>query len=419
MLSSQRHMRLWMLAMLFVVVLDPGGIASTERVALAQEREQPDAGPPAGRATEARPDATASAPAAPAPVERSPDKVIDEAPGEGPDEAVDASETSGAGLASDTDETRDTDEAKASDMDEAADPDEPRPWADGVPIERQEKARAIYAGANELLHEYLLEEAVDEYREALEHWEHPAIHYNLARALDSLGRPLEAYAHMEKALRYGEAAFAAREYAQVLNFQRLLDQKLAEVVIVCEEEGVDIALNGKQLFTGPGTAKEHVLPGEHLIVAHKPRQALLTRQLTLRAGRRTTIALETRQRWTSWAPWLVAGTGALVGITGGLLQRRAQVNMHSYREDFLAECPQGCTDDDNAGLTALRQRALWQSRFGVAAMITGGGALVTGTILVLFNQSRSFRIDLDRSTAVSVTPLLTPETAGLAIELAF
>jgi tetratricopeptide (TPR) repeat protein len=408
-------MRLWRLAVLLVVVLDPGGIASTGRVARAQEREQPDAGPPAGEATEARRGARPGAPAAPAPAESSPDEASDEAP----QDAIDASETSGAGAASDPDETSGTDEAKAGDMDEAGDPDQPRPWADGVPIERQDKARAIYAGANELLHEYLLEEAVDKYREALDHWQHPAIHYNLARALDSLGRPLEAYAHMEKALRYGEAAFAGREYAQVLNFQRLLDQKLAEVVIVCEEEGVDIALDGKQLFTGPGTVKERVLPGEHLIVAHKPRQALLTRQLTLRAGRRTTIALETRQRWTSWAPWLVAGTGALVGITGGLLQRRAQDNMHRYREAFLMQCTQGCTDDDKAGLTALRQRALWQSRFGVAAMITGGGALVTGTILVVFNQSRSFRINLDRSTAVSVTPLLTPETAGLAIELAF
>lgn len=409
MLSSQRHMRLWMLAMLLVVVLDPGGVASTERVAVAQEREQPDAGPPAGEATEAGPDATSGAPAAPA--ERAPDEAIDE--------AIGASETGGASVASDPTEASATAAAKASDMDEAGDPDEPRPWADGVPIARQEKARAIYAAANELLHEYLLEEAVDEYREALEYWEHPAIHYNLARALDSLGRPLEAYAYMEKALRYGEAAFAAREYAQVLNFQRLLDQKLAELVIVCEEEGVAIALDGRQLFTGPGTVKERVLPGEHLLVAHKPRQALFTRQLTLRAGRRTTIALETRQRWTSWAPWLVAGTGALVGITGGLLQRRAQDNMHRYRKAFLLQCAKGCTDDDAAGLTARRQRALWQSRFGVAAMITGGSALVTGTILVVFNQFRSFHIDLDRSTAVSVTPLLTLETAGLAIELTF
>jgi hypothetical protein len=391
-----------MLATLLVVVVDPGGIAATERVALAQERGQPDPGTAAGEAAEAPPDVISGASAAPAESST--------------DEASDAGETRAVGEAGDT---SGTDEALVGDVDDAGDPDEPRPWAEGVPIERQAKARAIYDGANELLHEYLLEEAVDRYRVALEYWEHPAIHYNLARALDSLGRPLEAYAHMEKALRYGEAAFAEREYAQVLNFQRLLDQKLAEVEIVCEEEGVAIALDGQQLFTGPGTAKKHVLPGEHLIVAHKPGQALLTRQLTLRPGRRITISLETWQRWTSWAPWLVAGTGVVVGITGGLLQRRAQDNMHRYREAFLLECTEGCTDDRVAGLTALRQRALWQSRFGVAAMITGGTALVTGTILVVFNQSRSFRVGLDRGPAVSVTPLLTPETAGLAIELAF
>lgn len=295
---------------------------------------------------------------------------------------------------------------------------EPRPWAEGVSLERQSRARALYAEANALLHEYLLEEAMDKYREALAHWEHPAIHYHLARALDSLGRPLEADAHLVEALRYGEAAFARREYPQVLNFRRLLDQKLADVVILCEEEGVEIALDGKLIFTGPGRIERRVLPGEHLIVANKPGHAIVTHQLELARGHRTTVTLEIRQRWRPWEPWLVVGTGALVGATGAALQWQARDNLGRYRRGFEERCPSGCQDGLYPELAALRRRGRWQDRIGVTAMLTGGAVLVTGAILVVLNQSRSFRIDLiDRDPGLSVAPMVLPGGAGLTLDV--
>jgi tetratricopeptide (TPR) repeat protein len=295
----------------------------------------------------------------------------------------------------------------------------PRPWARGVSAARQEKARTIYAAANDLLHEYLLEEAMEKYREALRHWDHPAIHYNLARALDSLGRPLEADAHMQKALRYGAAAYSQLEYTQVLNFRRLLDQKLSGVVIVSVEPDITVALDGDPILAGRGAVEKRVLPGEHLLVIRGPGQSVNTRLLALQRGRQTRIELETRRRWKSWQPWSVLGAGALVGLAGGVSQWRAQANIERHQRLFAEACPQGCPDDTQPALARLRQHAIWQNRVGVTALITGSAVIIVGTSLVVLNQLPPFRIELNRAAPFSVQPMLAPDSAGVSVRLEF
>lgn len=351
----------------------------------------------------------------------------DEQPGGAPDrgDAAGEDEGEGEGAAGEGEAEGEGDgegdgdgDGAAGEIDAAADA-LARPWARGVSLERQERARAIYAEANDLLHEYLLEEAMEKYREALSHWEHPAIHYNLARALDSLGRPLEADAHMQPALRYGAAAYSELEYTQVLNFRRLLDQKLSTVVFVSEEEDIAIALDGDDVLTGRGRVDKRVLPGEHILVVRRPGQGVVTRLLELERGRQTRIDFDARLRWAWWQPWTVLGAGALVGVTGGVLQWRAQENMARYQERFGIACPTGCPDDSQPALARLRGRARWQNRAGVGSMISGGVLVVTGAILVALNQPRSFRIDANRRLGPTVTPMLGPDGAGLTVAFEF
>jgi hypothetical protein len=45
------------------------------------------------------------------------------------------------------------------------------------------RAERLFAEGNELLGKYRLARAVEKYRQALEHWDHPVIHFNLAKAL--------------------------------------------------------------------------------------------------------------------------------------------------------------------------------------------------------------------------------------------
>ncbi|WP_428262800.1 hypothetical protein [Haliangium sp.] len=352
-------------------------------------------------------------------------------PAENPPESVpgDDPSTAEAGAASD-DASAD---ASADDSDSASadgagtapsaapppTPDQPRPWAEGVSATAQERARTLHEEANDLMLEYLLDEAMDKYREALTHWQHPAIHYNLARALDSLGRPLEAYAHLQEARRYGAAPFESYEYPQLQNFRRNLERKLSIIEVECLEAGAEITIDGRLLFVGPGRTEQVLLPGEHILVASKPGEALMTRTLALERGTRTTLALATRQRWRPWQPWAVVAAGAAAGAIGGVVQWRATVNMDRYRGQFAELCETGCREEEFPSLAQRRRRAESQNRVGVAALSVGGAVALTGIVLVIANQSRSFRVDLGRRDDLSLAPLVSPTLAGAAFAVRF
>src|SRR5437879_5618527 len=68
-----------------------------------------------------------------------------------------------------------------------------RPWVRGVPAAEQKVALDLFREGNTLLKESLFVQAAAKYREALRHWNHPGIHYNLALALLNLDQPVEVY----------------------------------------------------------------------------------------------------------------------------------------------------------------------------------------------------------------------------------
>src|ERR1700733_7519084 len=50
-----------------------------------------------------------------------------------------------------------------------------------------------------------------EQRDALKHWDHPAIHYNLALAQMELAQPIEAYDNLTTAIKYGDAPLQSKD----------------------------------------------------------------------------------------------------------------------------------------------------------------------------------------------------------------
>src|SRR5258706_5080503 len=66
-----------------------------------------------------------------------------------------------------------------------------RPWAKAVTPQEQKLATDLFREGNALLKESLFVQAAEKYREALRHWNHPGIHYNLALALLNLDQPVE------------------------------------------------------------------------------------------------------------------------------------------------------------------------------------------------------------------------------------
>ena len=83
--------------------------------------------------------------------------------------------------------------------------DAERPWAKGVSDAEQKLALAIFREGNTSLNDGAYVTAAKKYREALAHWDHPAINYNLALALLNLDQPVEVYKALEKAISYGDA----------------------------------------------------------------------------------------------------------------------------------------------------------------------------------------------------------------------
>ena len=103
-----------------------------------------------------------------------------------------------------------------------------RPWAKGVPQAKQEKAFALFRDGNSALKESLFVKAAQIYREALQSWDHPAIHYNLALALVNLDQPLETHEHLLAALKYGAAPLDSDKYEQALRYRALVEKQLAK-----------------------------------------------------------------------------------------------------------------------------------------------------------------------------------------------
>lgn len=78
-----------------------------------------------------------------------------------------------------------------------------RPWASGVTEAEQAIALDLYVAGNREFTESRYAQALAKYKEALQHWDHPAIRYNMAVCLINLDQPVEARDNLERSFAYG------------------------------------------------------------------------------------------------------------------------------------------------------------------------------------------------------------------------
>lgn len=304
-----------------------------------------------------------------------------------------------------------------------------RPWAEGVSLEDQQAARALFEEGNVLLKDSLFAQAAAKYREALARWDHPGIHYNLALSLMSLEQPIEVYEALSQATRYGDAPLDAEKLERAQSYLTLLQQQLVRVVIRCADEGARVTLDGKLLFTGPGTHESMMRAGEHSIIAQKPGHLTDTRQMVFSPGEPVDIDIDlltvdeatyTQRRWSAWKPWAVTGAGLVVSAAGGVLHWRSLSNFDSYDTEFGARCMTGCRDEQVLDLNDMRDRATLQRRIAIVGSAVGGAALVSGLVLVYLNRGKVIRRDLTEEPAhVTIEPLLAPGTGGVSATMRF
>lgn len=309
---------------------------------------------------------------------------------------------------------------------------EDRPWAKGVSLTRQQKARQMFYEANEMLANQFFKRAAEKYREVLDVWGHPAVYYNLSLALMNLDRPVELYLSLKRALRHGVPPLVTdANHQRAKKYLNLLEKQLAHVEVVCEESGAQITMDGKPLFTSPGRKKLTVLAGGHTIAASKDGFIPDNKQVVLSPGTHEKFEMklftladftEERRRYPAWMPWLVTGGGVLLATTGGVLHNSSRVGFLDYDDGFDTQCVPGCVDKDVPELSSRLSSAKWKQRFAYGMYIAGGAALTTGLVLVFLNRPETIRRAIpgvDAPAGLVVSPVVAPGATGINVSLDF
>lgn len=169
--------------------------------------------------------------------------------------------------------------------------DERRPWAAGVSDREQKIALGLYVAGNHEFIQARYAQALARYQEAIQHWDHPAIRFNMAVCLINLDQPVEARDNLERSLVYGAFALGPDAYGQGLTYRKLLDAQLVRLTLDCPEPDEEVVLDGKLVFKGPGVVDRFVLPGEHQVFATKPGFLPASRKIVLVAGKPVTYEI--------------------------------------------------------------------------------------------------------------------------------
>jgi hypothetical protein len=307
-----------------------------------------------------------------------------------------------------------------------------RPWARGVSLESRKRAYALFLEGNAVIRNGFFGQAAAKYEAALELWDHPAFHYNLGIAQMNLDQIVDAYQSFQAARRHGPRPIGEDKYEQAQVYLTLLGNQLAEIEVVCDEPGADVALDGKPLFRGPSRQRVMVRPGGHRAEASKPGRLSDVRQAVLDPGdrKRVTLApqlpahLATTRRWARWIPWAVAGAGVVVVGSAGIMHQRSSVLFDEFDREFGERCPgtnNGCTEKEIPGPLRARlddaHRWQWAARVTYAA---GGLTLATSAALFFFNRERIVHErQPEGASRISLEPMLTSHGAGVSAHVRF
>jgi len=310
-----------------------------------------------------------------------------------------------------------------------------RPWATGVSDADQQAALKAFAEGNSLIHDALFVKAAEKYREALGHWKHPAIYYNLALALVNLDKPVDMYDALEKAMAYGEAPLDEDKFNRAKGYKILVEGQLAHVELTCDQPGAKVFLDGQELFTAPGKFEGLVVTGEHQVIAKG--EGFAPTQLSQKLGAHETMRLNlklftdeelTREKrvMPNWIPYAAGGFGLVMLGVGGLMQQQANSTMKTYDAE-IALCSQsttshGCDMASSPQYADKKHSAETKQNVAIVGYAVGGAAVAAAIVLYIVNRPEQYRIDPfaeKAEPAVSVAPVIGPDSGGFAATVHF
>jgi len=299
-----------------------------------------------------------------------------------------------------------------------------------TPAEQQAAGVAFREG-NVQLNDGLFVNAVDKYREALQHWDHPAIHYNLALALLNLDQPIEVFEHLNKAVQYGADPLEKDKFEHAKEYLLLVEKQLADIEVSCDKIGAKVSVDGKEAFIAPGKFTEKVRVGKHTFVAEKQGYNARITAPYIGPGEKFRIELKlyttedlTRyhRKWdNAWFPYVVLGAGAVVGLAAGGVELSAQSSYDQFNTRVAAcnTAAQGCSID-TPGIKSLRDSGDSKRMLGYIGYGIAGAAIGTGVVLLWVNRQQPYQVTPEQlnepQAPIAVTPIVSPEMAGAMIQ---
>jgi tetratricopeptide (TPR) repeat protein len=317
------------------------------------------------------------------------------------------------------------------------------PWSKGVSKLNQTKALALFKEGNDLYADAKYTDALVRYEKAVKLWDHPSIQYNLALCLVNIRQPLDAWDHLERALRFGEDPLGKRLFGEAQTYLHLLESSLAQLEVSTEQEDVVVELDGRQLLTGPGKKKVHLLAGSHQLVATLTGYKTLTKALDLPAGQvsqedlqlskevNNTVHITTREnyerRWAWWVPWATAAGSVAVALIATGVYVNANDAMNAYDTGLAKSCQTGCTPSQIPPSLTNQELSAQHEGDVAVAMWTGAAAVgIAAGVMAILNRPKlvvhTERPDPPKEepdVSIRVTPLVAPGMVGAGIGVTF
>lgn len=309
-------------------------------------------------------------------------------------------------------------------------------WKRGVPQSEQAAALVLFREGNVSLNDGLFVPASEKYRAALKHWNHPAIHYNLALALLNLDQPIEVHDQLNQAIIYGAAPLEKDKFDHAKEYLLLVEKQLADIEVSCDKAGAKVSVDGKEAFIAPGKVTMKVRVGKHVFSADKQGFNARVSAPYIGPGEKYRVELKLytdpeltryRRKWErAWVPWVVIGGGALVGLGAVGLELSAQSSYDDFNKriaacnTMIAGCP-----TNTPGIAKLRDDGDSKRTMGYVGYGIAGAAIVTGAALLFVNREQSYRITPEEYEAgrgmhpVAVTPVVSPDMTGAMVQGSF
>ncbi|HYH94444.1 hypothetical protein [Hyalangium sp.] len=277
------------------------------------------------------------------------------------------------------------------------------PWATGVSPERQTAATDLFKQGNDYYERAFFLKASELYRKALDHWDHPAIHYNLALSLMDTGQKLELREHLEAALRYGAKPLDEKLFEHARKLKVFIEKQLIRVEISCDVAGASVSMDGRLLFTAPGRFEGWDLPGSHVLVTNQEGYPPNERIRTPREGEVISLHISRvyddgeltryRRHWATWKPWAMFGAGVALATGGGVLHQQARNDIREF-DARATECElDGCPLTPE--LDGLRSRGARFQKMAIGTYAAGGALVFTGALLAFINRAEPYRLTPD------------------------